>query len=55
MSEGVGTDDGLVGRDWHIAQLADQLAGAENFLMIDIGVQLHKVLTDLDGHDHFFQ
>lgn len=55
MGEGAGADDGFVGRDRHVADLADGLAGAPDFMMINVGVHVHDVFAHFDRHDHFFQ
>ncbi len=55
VGEGAGADDGLVRRDRHIADLADGLAGAPDFMMINVGVHVHDVFAHFDRHDHFFQ
>lgn len=55
VGEGAGADDGLIRRDRHIADLADGLAGAPDFMMINVGVHVHDVFAHFDRHDHFFQ
>ena len=37
------------------ADLADGLAGAPDFMMINVGVHVHDVFAHFDRHDHFFQ
>ena len=55
VGEGAGTDDGFVGRNGHIANLADGLAGTPDFVVINAGADIHNVFAHLDGHNHFFQ
>ncbi|MNB87478.1 hypothetical protein D3C75_344780 [compost metagenome] len=55
MGECAGTDNRFVCRDRHVADLADGLAGAPDFVVIDAGLHIHDVFTHFDRHDHFFQ
>ena len=55
MSERARTDNRFVGRDRHVANLADGLAGAPDFVVIDACVHVHDVFAHFDRHDHFFQ
>ena len=55
VGKGAGSDDSFVGRDRHIANLADGLAGTPYFLVINAGVHIHNVFAHFNRHDHFFQ
>lgn len=55
VGEGVGPDDGLVGLHRHVAELADQGAGAMNFAVADVGVHPEQVGAGLQDHRHLFQ
>lgn len=55
VREGASTDNGFVGRNWHVANLADGLAGAPDFVVINASVHVHDVFAHFDRHDHFFQ
>ena len=55
VREGTGTDNRFVGRNRHVADLADGLAGAPDFIVINARIHIHNVFAHLDRHDHFFQ
>src|SRR5688572_12282997 len=55
VCEGVRADNGFVARDRHVGYLADNLAGAVDFFVINVGVNVHVVAAGADRHDHFFQ
>ncbi|MNP65298.1 hypothetical protein D3C76_1608780 [compost metagenome] len=55
MGEGAGADNGFVRRNRHVADLADGLAGAPDFVVINAGLHVHDVFAYLDRHNHFFQ
>ncbi len=55
VGEGVGTDDGLVRLHRHVAELADQGAGAMNFAVADVGVHPEQVGAGFEDHRHLFQ
>ena len=55
VREGTGADNCFVGRNRHVANLADGLAGAPDFVVINAGVHVHDVFAHFDRHDHFFQ
>lgn len=44
----------LIGGDRHIAQLADYLAGAIDFLMMNASVDVQQVLVHFDRHNYLF-
>ncbi len=55
VGEGVGTDDRLVGLHRHVAELADQRAGAMNFVVTDVGVHPEQIGAGFEDHCHLFQ
>ena len=55
VGEGVGPDDGLVGLHRHVAELADQGAGAMDLAVADIGVHPEQVGAGFEDHRHLFQ
>ena len=55
MGKSVFADNGFVRLNWHVANLADQVAGAVNLGGFDIGVIRQEITTSLDNHRHFFQ
>ena len=55
VREGASADNRFVSRNGHVANLADGLAGAPDFVVIDAGVHVHDVFAHFDRHDHFFQ
>ncbi len=55
VGESVGPDDRLVGLHRHVAELADQCAGAMNFVVADIGLHPEQVGAGFEDHRHLFQ
>lgn len=55
VREGITSDNRFVQLYRHITQLADQLAGAVNFLMFDVGVQTNQTLAGFQNHGNLFQ
>ncbi|CNU14684.1 Uncharacterised protein [Salmonella enterica subsp. enterica serovar Bovismorbificans] len=55
VGKSAAADNRFVGRDRHVTDLADGLAGAPDFVVIDVGVYVHDVFAHFNRHDHFFQ
>ncbi|MNT52586.1 hypothetical protein D3C72_1896190 [compost metagenome] len=55
VGEGASADNRFVRRDRHVANLANGLAGAPDFVVINAGLHIHDVFAHFDRHDHLFQ
>ena len=55
MGEGVGTHDGLGGRDGHAGDVAEELAGAVDLPGIDAGLRVVEVPAGINCHGQLFQ
>ena len=55
VRESIGTHNGFVRLNRHIAKLAHHLADTMNFLGINSCVYTEECLAGFNRHDHFFQ
>src|SRR5579875_562025 len=55
VREGVGADNGLIGRNTNAGDLGKQAAGRIEFFEMDVRLDLVVILADVKGDDQFFE